>query len=204
MKLLICFILALTSLTANTSTPGSGKPRASQSRIGTDRSAHQPRASAKDKSPSRVASNRKCEACARSANGRIARSATARRAFERGSPSPSTGRSVGACPGYVIDHVQALKHGGLDEPDNMQWQRLKRRKRKTEPNRESLGQYRGRVNGRPAANKLTILWINATLSAPASVTPDKRHRRTLKIINKANAGPAQILCYEQWRQTLIA
>jgi hypothetical protein len=25
-------------------------------------------------------------------------------------------------PGYVIDHIQALKHGGSDSPDNMQWQ----------------------------------------------------------------------------------
>jgi hypothetical protein len=25
-------------------------------------------------------------------------------------------------PGYVIDHVQALKHGGSDTPANMQWQ----------------------------------------------------------------------------------
>jgi hypothetical protein len=24
--------------------------------------------------------------------------------------------------GYVVDHIQALKHGGLDEPGNMQWQ----------------------------------------------------------------------------------
>jgi len=26
------------------------------------------------------------------------------------------------CPGWVIDHKQALKHGGADEPYNMQWQ----------------------------------------------------------------------------------
>jgi hypothetical protein len=25
-------------------------------------------------------------------------------------------------PGYVIDHIQALKHGGADKPSNMQWQ----------------------------------------------------------------------------------
>ncbi len=27
-----------------------------------------------------------------------------------------------ACPGFVIDHVVALKHGGRDVPANMQWQ----------------------------------------------------------------------------------
>ena len=25
-------------------------------------------------------------------------------------------------PGYVVDHVVALKHGGTDSPSNMQWQ----------------------------------------------------------------------------------
>jgi len=27
-----------------------------------------------------------------------------------------------ACPGWIVDHVQALKHGGADAPVNMQWQ----------------------------------------------------------------------------------
>jgi hypothetical protein len=31
------------------------------------------------------------------------------------------GETVG-CPGYVVDHKQALKRGGADRPDNMQWQ----------------------------------------------------------------------------------
>lgn len=34
----------------------------------------------------------------------------------------TTGKSYGACPGYIIDHIQALKHGGVDSPSNMQWQ----------------------------------------------------------------------------------
>jgi hypothetical protein len=33
-----------------------------------------------------------------------------------------TGATRGPCAGYVIDHIQALKHGGADSPDNMQWQ----------------------------------------------------------------------------------
>jgi hypothetical protein len=35
---------------------------------------------------------------------------------------PSTGKTYGNCPGYVVDHNQALKHGGADDPSNMQWQ----------------------------------------------------------------------------------
>ena len=32
------------------------------------------------------------------------------------------GRTQGACPGYVVDHVIPFKRGGPDSPDNMQWQ----------------------------------------------------------------------------------
>lgn len=37
-------------------------------------------------------------------------------------PYPSTDLTTGACPGYIADHITALKHGGLDEPGNIQWQ----------------------------------------------------------------------------------
>ncbi len=42
--------------------------------------------------------------------------------FRKTHPCPATNKRYGACPGYVIDHVQALKHGGADAPYNMQWQ----------------------------------------------------------------------------------
>ena len=58
----------------------------------------------------------------RDAHGRIARSAHAKDAFRNTHRCPATGKRYGACPGYVIDHVQALKHGGADAPYNMQWQ----------------------------------------------------------------------------------
>ena len=58
MKLLICFILMLASLTAGTSAPRSGKPRASQSRIGTIRSVRQPRQASKS-----VGSSTRCATC---------------------------------------------------------------------------------------------------------------------------------------------
>jgi hypothetical protein len=58
----------------------------------------------------------------RDSHGRIKRSASARNAFKKTHPCPSTGKTTGPCPGYVIDHIKALKHGGADSPSNMQWQ----------------------------------------------------------------------------------
>lgn len=59
---------------------------------------------------------------ARDAHGRIERSEKAKDDFKHSNPCPSTGKSSGACPGYVIDHVVPLKRGGPDSPENMQWQ----------------------------------------------------------------------------------
>ena len=58
----------------------------------------------------------------RDEHGRIARSAKAKDEFKHSHPCPATGKSYGACPGYVIDHVTPLKRGGADAPSNMQWQ----------------------------------------------------------------------------------
>lgn len=58
----------------------------------------------------------------RDAHGRIKRSSSAKRDFEKQNPCPSTGKTSGVCSGYVIDHVQPLKRGGEDAPSNMQWQ----------------------------------------------------------------------------------
>lgn len=67
---------------------------------------------------------------ARDSKGKIKRSEKAKSDFKRQHPCPSTGASSGACPGYVIDHVQALKHGGADVPSNMQWQTKEAAKQK--------------------------------------------------------------------------
>jgi hypothetical protein len=58
----------------------------------------------------------------RDSHGELERSEAAKDAFKRSHPCPSTGKSSGACPGYVIDHVKPLKLGGADSPSNMQWQ----------------------------------------------------------------------------------
>jgi hypothetical protein len=54
--------------------------------------------------------------------GTTTRTAIARREFQRQHACPATGFTSGPCPGYIIDHVIALKRGGPDAPSNMQWQ----------------------------------------------------------------------------------
>jgi hypothetical protein len=58
------------------------------------------------------------------------RSRAARNAFQSTHPRPSTGRNYGACPGYVVDHVQPLACGGADAPSNMQWETVSEGKAK--------------------------------------------------------------------------
>lgn len=50
------------------------------------------------------------------------RSSTAVARFRRVSPCPSTGKTKGPCPGYVVDHVVPICAGGADDPSNMVWQ----------------------------------------------------------------------------------
>jgi len=44
------------------------------------------------------------------------------RLFRAANPCPATGKTAGACPGWVVDHVVPLCAGGADAPVNMQWQ----------------------------------------------------------------------------------
>src|SRR5438309_1810962 len=64
----------------------------------------------------------KCASCARTSDGKIKRSTTAKRSFERSNPCPANRKTSGGCPGYVVDHKIPLKRGGPDSPSNMQWQ----------------------------------------------------------------------------------
>ena len=66
----------------------------------------------------------------RDAHGRIERSGAAKAAFKREHPCPATQQPKGPCPGYIIDHVIALKRGGADSPANMQWQTVEEAKAK--------------------------------------------------------------------------
>jgi len=42
--------------------------------------------------------------------------------FRKTHPCPATGRTTGACPGWVVDHGTPLCLGGADRPFNMHWQ----------------------------------------------------------------------------------
>jgi hypothetical protein len=51
------------------------------------------------------------------------RSGWTRAAFQRLYPCPETGERRGACPGWVVDHIEPICAGGADIIENMQWQR---------------------------------------------------------------------------------
>ena len=73
-------------------------------------------------SPSHRSTRATSSSIKRDRHGRIRRSSAAKHAFEKQQPCPSTGRTTGQCPGYVVDHVRPLECGGADAPSNMQWQ----------------------------------------------------------------------------------
>jgi hypothetical protein len=67
---------------------------------------------------------------------RTLRNPAQRAAFIRNHPCPVTGRNRGACPGYIVDHIEPLCAGGLDNPGNMQWQTVMEAKEKDRKERE--------------------------------------------------------------------
>ena len=71
------------------------------------------------------------------ASAREYRSLGVKHEFQRLHPCPSTGRTTGACPGYVKDHVVALACGGPDSVANLQWQTIQAARAKDKWERKS-------------------------------------------------------------------
>ena len=116
LAILLCLLLAAVPTWASASRGSARSAPRSQPRSAV-------RSERRSTSPhTRIPSTTKCTSCARTANGRIARSPEARRAFQASNPCPATGKTSGACPGFVVDHIKPLKRGGADAPGNMQWQ----------------------------------------------------------------------------------
>jgi len=65
------------------------------------------------------------------------RSRAVARDFREIRPCPSTGRTSGACPGYVRDHIVPLACGGPDAVTNMQWQAIRAARAKDRWEREA-------------------------------------------------------------------
>lgn len=70
---------------------------------------------------------------ARDRHGRLKRSESAKREFER-----KTGHPHG-WPGHVVDHIVPLACGGTDSPSNMQWQTTEEAKAKDRWERKGCG-----------------------------------------------------------------
>jgi len=68
--------------------------------------------------------------CSCPADAKQHRSYEAKAEFKRLHPCPANGHTRGPCPGYIVDHVKALKRGGADDPSNMQWQTIEESKAK--------------------------------------------------------------------------
>lgn len=57
------------------------------------------------------------------ATGALARDPAQVRAFRKLNACPATGKAgMGACTGWVVNHIVPLCYGGADEPGNMEWE----------------------------------------------------------------------------------
>jgi hypothetical protein len=125
MKILFAFLL-----TVSLCLPGETFARAGSSRSQPSRSHQVKQSHAKPidnktyKAIVKIHRSTKAAGVARDSKGRIKRSAAAKRAFMNQTGYPN-GR-----PGYIVDHIIALKRGGQDDPRNMQWQTISEAKAK--------------------------------------------------------------------------
>ena len=128
MRLLVSALaLALACLAPSVAATGGGHSHSasahSTSGSHSSGSSHSTTSSHSSKSHSTTGSHSKAApGVHRDSHGKIARDPRQTNAFKKQHPCPSTGKTSGSCPGYVIDHITPLKRGGADSPSNMQWQ----------------------------------------------------------------------------------
>lgn len=118
-------VLALTLLCLALTSPADAKLRSSHGSSSHASSSHH-----SSKSYTTNSRSTNARGVQRNSKSRIARDPKQKARFEKAHPCPSTGRSHGACPGYVVDHINPLKRGGADRPENMQWQTKEEARRK--------------------------------------------------------------------------
>lgn len=63
--------------------------------------------------------------------------------FRKYNACPSTGKFSGPCPGWVMDHLESLRCGGKDIPENLWWQRIGEARVKDTQEDECWRYYRG-------------------------------------------------------------
>lgn len=63
--------------------------------------------------------------------------------FRKYNPCPSTGKTTGACPGWIMDHMESLRCGGKDVPENLWWQTVAEAKAKDGVEDECWRFYKG-------------------------------------------------------------
>lgn len=72
-----------------------------------------------------------CALLAAASGAAAERSRPLRAEFQRLNPCPATGNSRGPCPGFHVDHREALICGGRDELANLQWLPVAEHRKKT-------------------------------------------------------------------------
>jgi hypothetical protein len=63
--------------------------------------------------------------------------------FRKYNPCPSTGKFTGACPGWRMDHLESLRCGGKDVPENLWWQTVQESYAKDAQEDECWRYYQG-------------------------------------------------------------
>jgi hypothetical protein len=75
----------------------------------------------KHKQPDFTPNTIRCVGCSTGKPGQTRRNPHGKRDFIRLNPCPSTGKTSGRCPGYVVGYVVPLDRGGADDLTNMVW-----------------------------------------------------------------------------------